>query len=207
MRKNFIILLFTLVAILPNFSYANQNPDMINQQRNVEFMNMMGQIEFDKRREREAAAARQRQAQQPYVEPDVNIVRSVFVWNDKTGNCYCLKYGEEKDGWFAKKKIIKKAQEIYKQIFGEKPNRYIDWDASLAVVIMGVSKKTGKIEAYVDTDVLGWTNKYGEGEYFTKRVYEVDFIEKVHQDALDYCSKQADNCKIMYGLDFFLQKD
>ena len=50
---------------------------------------------------------------------------------------------------------------------------------------MGVSKKTVKIEAYVDTDVLGWTNKYGEGEYFTKRVYEVDFIEKVHQDALD----------------------
>ena len=109
MRKNFIILLFTLFSILPNFSYANQNPDVINKQRNVEFMNMMGQI---KRREREAAAARQRQAQQPYVEPDVNIVRSVFVWNDKTGNCYCLKYGEEKDGWFAKKKIIKKAQEI-----------------------------------------------------------------------------------------------
>lgn len=48
MRKNFIILLFTLFSILPNFSHANQNPDVINQQRNVEFMNMMGQIEFDK---------------------------------------------------------------------------------------------------------------------------------------------------------------
>ncbi|WP_261790229.1 hypothetical protein [Fusobacterium polymorphum] len=42
MRKNFIILLFTLISILPNFSYANQNPDMIIQQRNIEFMNMMG---------------------------------------------------------------------------------------------------------------------------------------------------------------------
>ena len=30
MRKNFIILLFTLFSILPNFSHANQNPDVIN---------------------------------------------------------------------------------------------------------------------------------------------------------------------------------
>ena len=72
-------------------------------------MNMMGQIEFDKRRaqeaEAEAAAARQRQAQQPYIEPDVNIVRSVFVWNDKTGNCYYLPCGSQEIGWFAKRKL------------------------------------------------------------------------------------------------------
>ena len=113
MRKNFIIFLFTLISILPNFSYANQ--DAINQQRNVEFMNMMGQIEFDKRRAQEAEAARQRQAQQQYIEqPDVNILRSVFVWNDKTGNCYYLPCGSQEIGWFAKKKIIKRAQETYK---------------------------------------------------------------------------------------------
>ena len=127
MRKNFIILFFTLVSILPSFSYANQNPDVINQQRNVEFMNMMGQIELDERRAREAAAARQRQAQQQYIEqPDVNILRSVFVWNDKTGNCYYLPCGSQEIGWFAKKKIIKRAQETYKKLYGEEANRYID---------------------------------------------------------------------------------
>ena len=191
MRKNFIILLFTLFSILPNFSYANQNPDVINQQRNVEFMNMMGQIEFDKRREREAAAARQRQAQQPYVEPDVNILRSVFVWNDETGNCYYLPCGSQESGWFAKKKIIKRAQESYKKLYGEEPNRYIDWDCGMAAITMGVSKKTGKIEAYVDTDIKAWIKKYGEND--------PDILDKVNQDALDYCSTQADNCQLMYG--------
>ena len=133
MRKNFIILLFTLFSILPNFSHANQNPDVINQQRNVEFMNMMGQIEFDKRR----------------------------------------------------------AQETYKKMYGEKPNRYIDWDCGMAAITMGVSKKTGKIEAYVDTDIKAWIKKYGEND--------PDIFDKVNQDALDYCSTQADNCQLMYG--------
>ena len=106
MKKNFIILFFTLISILPNFSYANQNPDVINQQRNVEFMNMMGQIELDERRAREAEAACQKQAQQQYIEqPDVNILRSVFVWNDETGNCYYLPCGSQEIGWFAKKKL------------------------------------------------------------------------------------------------------
>ena len=196
MRKNFIILLFTLFSILPNFSYANQNPDVINQQRNVEFMNMMGQIEFDKRRaqeaEAEAAAARQRQAQQPHIEPDVNILRSVFVWNDKTGNCYYLPCGSQEIGWFAKKKIIKRAQETYKKLYGEEPNRYIDWDCSYAAITMGVSKKTGKIEAYVDTDLKAWIKKYS--------LDDPDFVKKVNQDALDYCSTQADNCQLIYGI-------
>ena len=192
MRKNFIILLFTLFSILPNFSYANQNPDVINQQRNVEFMNMMGQIEFDKRRAQEAEAARQRQAQQPYVEPDVNILRSVFVWNDKTGNCYYLPCGSQEIGWFAKKKIIKRAQETYKKLYGEEANRYIDWDCSYAAITMGVSKKTGKIEAYVDSDLKGWIKKYS--------LDDPDFVKKVNQDALDYCSTQADNCQLMYGI-------
>ncbi|WP_338946311.1 hypothetical protein KST17_00330 [Fusobacterium canifelinum] len=196
MRKNFIILLFTLISILPNFSYANQNPDVINQQRNVEFMNMMGQIEFDKRRAQEAAAAavaaRQRQAQQQYIEqPDVNILRSVFVWNDETGNCYYLPCGSQEIGWFAKKKIIKRAQETYTKIYGEKPNRYIDWDCGMAAITMGVSKKTGKIEAYVDTDIKAWIKKYGEND--------PDILDKVNQDALDYCSTQADNCQLIYG--------
>ena len=191
MRKNFIILLFTLVSILTNFSYANQNPDVINQQRNIEFMNMMGQIEFDKRRAQEAEAARQRQAQQPYVEPDVNILRSVFVWNDETGNCYYLPCGSQEIGWFAKKKIIKRAQESYKKLYGEELNRYIDWDCGMAAITIGVSKKTGKIEAYVDTDIKAWIKKYGEND--------PDILDKVNQDALDYCSTQADNCQLMYG--------
>ena len=191
MRKNFIILLFTLFSILPNFSYANQNPDVINQQRNVEFMNMMGQIEFDKRREREAEAARQRQAQQPYVEPDVNIVRSVFVWNDETGNCYYLPCASQEKGMFAKRAVVKRAQETYKKMYGEKPNRYIDWDCGMAAITMGVSKKTGKIEAYVDADIKAWIKKYGENN--------PDILDKVNQDALDYCSTQADNCQLMYG--------
>lgn len=198
MRRNFIILLFTLFSILPNFSYANQNPDMINQQRNADFMNMMGQIEYDKRRaqEAEAAAARQRQAQQPYQQqyieqPDVNILRSVFVWNDETGNCYYLLCGDQEIGWFAKKKIIKRAQATYTKIHGEKPNRYIDWDCSYAAITMGVSKKTGKIEAYVDNDMEAWIEKYGEND--------PDILDKVNQDALDYCSTQADNCQLIYG--------
>lgn len=154
---------------------------------------MMGQIEFDKRRAQEAAAAaeRQRQAQQPYVEPDVNIVRSVFVWNDETGNCYYLPCGSQEIGWFAKKKIIKRAQETYKKLYGEEPNRYIDWDCGMAAITMGVSKKTGKIEAYVDTDIKAWIKKYGEND--------PDILDKVNQDALDYCSTQADNCQLIYG--------
>ena len=196
MRRNFIILLFTLFSILPNFSYANQNPDVINQQRNNEFLNMMSQIEFDERRAREAAAARQRQAQQPYQQqyieqPDVNILRSVFVWNDKTGNCYYLPCGSQEIGWFAKKKIIKRAQETYKKLYGEEANRYIDWDCGMAAITMGVSKKTGKIEAYVDTDIKAWIKKYGEND--------PDILDKVNQNALDYCSTQADNCQLMYG--------
>mgnify|MGYP003278059383 FL=1 len=154
-------------------------------------MNMMGQIEFDKRRAQEAEAARQRQAQQPYVEPDVNILRSVFVWNDKTGNCYYLPCGSQEIGMFAKKKIIKRAQESYKKLYGEEPNRYIDWDCGMAAITMGVSKKTGKIEAYVDTDIKAWIKKYGEND--------PDILDKVNQDALDYCSTQADNCQLMYG--------
>ena len=191
MRKNFIILLFTLFSILPNFSHANQNPDMIIQQRNIEFMNMMGQIELDERRAREAEAARQRQTQQPYVDTTVYIHRDVFVWNDETGNCYYLPCGSQEIGMFAKKKIIKRAQETYKKIYGEKPNRYIDWDCSYAAITMGVSKKTGKIEAYVDTDIKAWIKKYGEND--------PDILDKVNQDALDYCSTQADNCQLMYG--------
>ena len=192
MRKNFIILLFTLFSILPNFSHANQNPDVINQQRNVEFMNMMGQIEFDKRRAQEAEAVRQRQAQQQYIEqPDVNIVRSVFVWNDETRNCYYLPCASQEKGMFAKRAVVKRAQETYKKMYGEKPNRYIDWDCGMAAITMVVSKKTGKIEAYVDTDIKAWIKKYGEND--------PDILDKVNQDALDYCSTQADNCQLMYG--------
>ena len=193
MRKNFIILFFTLVSILPSFSYANQNPDVINQQRNVEFMNMMGQIELDERRAREAAAARQRQAQQQYIEqPDVNILRSVFVWNDKTGNCYYLPCASQEKGMFAKRAVVKRAKETYKKLYGEEANRYIDWDCSYAAITMGVSKKTGKIEAYVDSDLKGWIKKYS--------LDDPDFVKKVNQDALDYCSTQADNCQLMYGI-------
>ena len=90
-----------------------------------------------------------------------------------------------------KEKIIKKAQETYTKIYGEKPNRYIDWDGGLAIITMGVSKKTGKIETYVDTDLKGWIKKYGGND--------PDIFDKVNQDALDYCSTQADNCQLMYG--------
>ena len=151
---------------------------------------LWGQLEADRQKREREEAEHQRQAQQPHIEPDVNIVRSVFVWNDETGNSYYLRYGEEKDGWFAKKKIIKKAQETYKKMYGEKPNRYIDRDGGLAIITMGVSKKTGKIEAYVDTDIKAWIKKYGEND--------PDILDKVNQDALDYCSTQADNCQLMY---------
>ena len=90
-----------------------------------------------------------------------------------------------------KEKIIKKAQETYTKIYGEKPNRYIDWDCDMAAITMGVSKKTGKIETYVDTDLKGWIKKYGGND--------PDIFDKVNQDALDYCSTQADNCQLMYG--------
>ena len=76
-------------------------------------------------------------------------------------------------------------------MYGEKPNRYIDRDGGLAIITMGVSKKTGKIEAYVDTDIKAWIKKYGEND--------PDILDKVNQDALDYCSTQADNCQLMYG--------
>ena len=90
-----------------------------------------------------------------------------------------------------KEKIIKKAQETYTKIYGEKPNRYIDWDCDMAAITMGVSKKTGKIETYVDTDLKGWIKKYGGND--------PDIFDKVNQDALDYCSTQADNYQLMYG--------
>ena len=195
MRKNFIILLFTLVSILPNFSYANQ--DVINQINYQRFLDsqLQGQLEYDRRRaqeaEAEAAAARQRQAQQPYVEPDVNIVRSVFIWNDKTGNCYYLPCASEEKGMFAKRAVVKRAKETYKKLYGEEANRHIDWDCGMSAITMGVSKKTGKIEAYVDTDIKAWIKKYGEND--------PDIFDKVNQDALDYCSTQADNCQLMYG--------
>ena len=58
---------------------------------------------------------------------------------------------------------------------------------------MGVSKKTGKIEAYVDTNMQVWIDKYGEDD--------PDCVKKVNQDALDYCSTQADNCQLMHGVE------
>ena len=197
MRKNFTILLLTLFSILASFSYANQT--LINQQNAQRFLDsqLQGQLEYDRRRAQEAeAAAAQYQYQQPYQQqyieqPDVNILRSVFVWNDETGNCYYLLCGDQEIGWFAKKKIIKRAQATYTKIHGEKPNRYIDWDCSYAAITMGVSKKTGKIEAYVDNDMEAWIEKYGEND--------PDILDKVNQDALDYCSTQADNCQLIYG--------
>ena len=194
MRKNFIILLFTLVSILPNFSYANVNVHPVGSQawHNFNDSMMWGQLEADRQKREREAAALQRQAQQQYIEqPDVNILRSVFVWNDETGNCYYLLCGSQEIGWFAKKKIIKRAQATYTKIHGEKPNRYIDWDCSYAAITMGDSKKTGKIEAYVDNDMEAWIKKYGEND--------PDILDKVNQDALDYCSTQADNCQLIYG--------
>ena len=193
MKKNFIILLFTLISILPNFSYANVNVHPVGSQAWHDFNNSMmwGQLEADRQRKEREEAARQRQAQQPYVEPDVNIVRSVFVWNDKTGNCYYLPCASQEKGMFAKRAVVKRAKESYKKLYGEEPNRYIDWDCGMAAITMGVSKKTGKIEAYVDTDIKAWIKKYGEND--------PDILDKVNQDALDYCSTQADNCQLMYG--------
>ncbi len=155
---------------------------------------MWGQLEADRqRREREAAAAQQSQYQQPYIDPTIYIHRSVFVWNDETGNSYYLPCETEKDGMFAKRSIIKRAEKLYKKMYGEKPNRHIDWGCSFAVITMGVSKKTGKIEAYVDTNMQAWIDKYGDDD--------PDFVKKVNQDALDYCSTQADNCQLMHGVE------
>ncbi|PGH21208.1 hypothetical protein RN96_09400 [Fusobacterium polymorphum] len=92
---------------------------------------------------------------------------------------------------FAKRVVAKRAQESYKRLYGEKLNRYIDWECGMAAITMGVSKKTGKIEAYVDTNIKAWIKKYGEND--------PDILDKVNQDALDYCSTQADNCQLMYG--------
>ena len=38
-----------------------------------------------------------------------------------------------------------------------------------------------------------WIDKYGEDD--------PDFVKKVNQDALDYCSTQADNCQLMHGVE------
>lgn len=107
MRKNFIILFFTLISILPSFSYANVNVHPVGSQAWHNFNDSMlwGQLEADRQKREREEAERQRQAQQPYVEPDINIVRSVFVWSDKTGNCYYLPCGSQEIGWFAKKKL------------------------------------------------------------------------------------------------------
>lgn len=182
MAKNF---LFAVVNTHPPGSAAWHN-----------YNNMLwGQLEYD-RQQRERAAAQQRQAQpQQYVEPDIYIIRSVFVWNDETGKAYYLPCFSEEKGWFAKGKVVKRAQKIFTEIHGEKPNRYIDWECSFAVITMGISKKTGKIEAYVDADLKAWIKKYGENN--------PDFVKLVNQGALDYCSTQADNCQLIYGVGDF----
>ena len=50
---------------------------------------------------------------------------------------------------FAKRAVVKRAQESYKKLYGEN---------------------------------------------------DPDILDKVNQDALDYCSTQADNCQLMYGI-------
>lgn len=194
MKKLIFCILFMMMG---NFVFAVVNthtpgtPEWHNYNNNM----LGAQMEYD--RQRRERAAQQQQQVQPQQQLDNYIKWSVFVWDDETGEAYYYPCEEEKEGWFAKRAIIKRAQKIFTQIYGKKPNRYIDWECGFAVITMGIGKKSGKIEAFVDTDLKGWVEKYD--------VDDPNFKAKIDQAALDYCSTQADNCELIYGVGDFGQ--
>ena len=179
MRKNFTILLFTLFSILASFSYANQNPDVVNQQRNIQFMNMMGQIELDKRRQQEYEA-NQRAIQEEPRDDRIYHRYAVFVWNEDTGHYMGFPELLVAPTNKSKKAAIKLAKKEFTRWFKEndgvdvKVTDYVSWNGGLRyIVVMGKNRKTGKWEA------------------FTK--FEVD--DKNKEILINECSKTCDECQ------------
>jgi len=179
MRKNFTILLFTLFSILASFSYANQNPDVVNQQRNIQFMNMMGQIELDKRRQQEYEA-NQRAIQEEPRDDRIYHRYAVFVWNEDTGHYMGFPELLVAPTNNSKKAAIKLAKKEFTRWFKEndgvdvKVTDYVSWNGGLRyIVVMGKNRKTGKWEA------------------FTK--FEVD--DKNKEILINECSKTCDECQ------------
>ncbi|WP_338957269.1 hypothetical protein LDJ98_04470 [Fusobacterium nucleatum] len=158
MRKNFTILLLTLFSILASFSYANQNPDVVNQQRNIQFMNMMGQIELDKRRQQEYEA-NQRAIQEEPRDDRIYHRYAVFVWNEDTGHFYGFPELLVAPSNNSKKAAIKLAKKEFKRIGNAdgldiKATDHLIWNGGLRyIVVIGTNKKTGKWEAFTKFEV------------------------------------------------------
>lgn len=158
MRKNFTILLLTLFSILASFSYANQNPDVVNQQRNIQFMNMMGQIELDKRKQQEYEA-NQRAIQEEPRDDRIYHRYAVFVWNEDTGHFYGFPELLVAPSNNSKKAAIKLAKKEFKRIGNAdgldiKATDHLIWNGGLRyIVVIGTNKKTGKWEAFTKFEV------------------------------------------------------
>ncbi|WP_339120930.1 hypothetical protein [Fusobacterium nucleatum] len=182
MRKNFTILLLTLFSILASFSYANQNPDVVNQQRNIQFMNMMGQIELDKRRQQEYEA-NQRAIQEEPRDDRIYHRYAVFVWNEDTGHFYGFPELLVAPTNNSKKEAIKLAKKEFKRIGNAdgldiKATDHLIWNGGLRyIVVMGTNRKTGKWEA------------------FTK--FEVD--DENIKILINKCSETCDNCDFSWS--------
>ncbi|WP_338953513.1 hypothetical protein [Fusobacterium nucleatum] len=182
MRKNFTILLLTLFSILASFSYANQNPDVVNQQRNIQFMNMMGQIELDKRRQQEYEA-NQRAIQEEPRDDRIYHRYAVFVWNEDTGYFYGFPELLVAPTNNSKKEAIKLAKKEFKRIGNAdgldiKATDHLIWNGGLRyIVVMGTNRKTGKWEA------------------FTK--FEVD--DENIKILINKCSETCDNCDFSWS--------
>ena len=182
MRKNFTILLLTLFSILASFSYANQNPDVVNQQRNIQFMNMMGQIELDKRKQQEYEA-NQRAIQEEPRDDRIYHRYAVFVWNEDTGHFYGFPELLVAPSNNSKKAAIKLAKKEFKRIGNAdgldiKATDHLIWNGGLRyIVVIGTNKKTGKWEA------------------FTK--FEVD--DKNIKILINKCSETCDDCQFAWS--------
>ena len=183
MRKNFTILLLTLFSILASFSYANQNPDVVNQQRNIQFMNMMGQIELDKRRQQEYEA-NQRAIQEEPRDDRIYHRYAVFVWNEDTGDYYAHPELLMTPSNNSKKAAIKYAKNELRRLAKEedgidiKATDHLIWDGGLRyIVVMGTNKKTGKWEAFTKFEVT----------------------DKNKEILINKCSETCDNCDFIWS--------
>ncbi|WP_022818739.1 hypothetical protein [Fusobacterium russii] len=191
------LIFYILFIIIGKFAFAVVNTHQPGSAAWHNYNNMLwGQLEYDRQlREQQAAQQSQLPPQQPM---EVHISWSVFAWNDETGNTFYLPCGGEIEGRGAKKSVVNRAKKFYFQVHGEKSNRHFEWDCSFAVITMGVGKKSGKIEAFVESDLKKWIKKYGADD--------PDFKAKVERDALQDCEKEAYNCEIMYELGDFGEK-
>ena len=80
-----------------------------------------------------------------------------------------------------------------------KRNRIKDEERTILSLSLSVVQKKALKQYALDNGttaagiVQAWIDKYGEDD--------PDFVKKVNQDALDYCSTQADNCQLMHGVE------